>query len=229
MNFVDPSGLTVLKILNYDTLSEQQKVNVASAANARYGGYITQEQYEDNLRSNGAEFNSAIVAYNPELWNKDNIVGKTNCYAYAFNMTQSPDPSKPFTERSGSSFAMQPGMFGDISLKDLSGTDESNQIFVNAVTADAEAINYTFVSVDDVREQPSGTWKVLLVIAPNYDYHWLRVDTNGNWSHKQGSMPVGSQVIDPVSTAKAAGYSVVVGYFYVGPKSDTTLLDSRYK
>lgn len=57
---IDPSGLEPVKILNYDSLTDFQKQNVTSAADAIYGGYINQKEYEDNLKLNGAIFNSAI-------------------------------------------------------------------------------------------------------------------------------------------------------------------------
>ena len=102
---IDPSGLGPVKILNYDSLTDFQKQNVTSAADAIYGGYINQKEYEDNLKLNGAIFNSAIPDYNPDIWN-DDLCEKTNCYAYAFNMTYTADPKLPFTKRQGYSFAM---------------------------------------------------------------------------------------------------------------------------
>ena len=43
---IDPSGLEPVKILNYDSLTDFQKQNVTSAADAIYGGYINQKEYE---------------------------------------------------------------------------------------------------------------------------------------------------------------------------------------
>jgi len=34
-----------------------------------------------------------------------------------------------------------------------------------------------------------GYYLVALVTAPGYDYHWLRQDANGMWSHKPGWSP----------------------------------------
>ncbi|MDN4602264.1 hypothetical protein P5G61_13600 [Paenibacillus sp. F6_3S_P_1C] len=39
----------------------------------------------------------------------------------------------------------------------------------------------TYSEVPGYRE-----YKVALVIAPNYDYHWYRQDADGGWSHKRG-------------------------------------------
>lgn len=232
---IDPLGFngTPVTILNYNDLTPQQQNNVASAANAVYGGFITQEEYEANLRLNGAEFNSAIVDYDPNVW-KGNIVHQTNCYAYAFNMTQSPDKSIPFTPRiPGVSFAMQPGMFASGkalgNMGDLAGTDESNSILVDAVSADAAVVNYNFIDINSVTKQPEGTWTVALVVFPNYDYHWYRLDNNGKWSHKQGQMPVGSQIDNPREDAYQNGYSVFVGYYYVSPCADKSLLRTDLK
>ena len=234
---IDPSGLGPVKILNYDSLTDFQKQNVTSAADAIYGGYINQKEHEDNLKLNGAIFNSAIPDYNPDIWN-DDLCEKTNCYAYAFNMTYTADPKLPFTKRQGYSFAMQPREFATgnatHSTSNLEGTVVSNLLLEAEVKGDADKIGYTFIRADSVNEQPSGTWEVILVVKPNSksddgksinsDYHWYRKDTNGNWSHKPGSTIVGSQISDPLEDAKERGYTVFVGRYYVGPQSDTTLL-----
>ena len=234
---IDPSGLEPVKILNYDSLTDFQKQNVTSAADAIYGGYINQKEYEDNLKLNGAIFNSAIPDYNPDIWN-DDLCEKTNCYAYAFNMTYTADPKLPFTKRQGYSFAMQPGEFATgnatHSTSNLEGTVVSNLLLEAEVKGDADKIGYTFIRADSVNEQPSGTWEVILVVKTNSksdddksinsDYHWYRKDTNGNWSHKPGSTIVGPQISDPLEDAKERGYTVFVGRYYVGPQSDTTLL-----
>jgi hypothetical protein len=75
---------------------------------------------------------------------------------------------------------------------------------------------------------------VALVVWPNRDYHWYRLDSTGTWSHKQGSAPAtdrdsaGNVITDPTTAARGR-YSQFCGFFcachgggaihVVGPKT----------
>ena len=69
-----------------------------------------------------------------------------------------------------------------------------------------------------------GNWKVALVLALGLDYHWYRQNTDGTWSHKQGSGPVtnldgdgiNGHLITDIKTADRGIYTVLIGYFEVG-------------
>jgi len=64
------------------------------------------------------------------------------------------------------------------------------------------------------------THKVALVVAPGDDFHWYRLDNNGQWSHKPGSDPVrdvdesGNKITNP-ETADRGIYTSFCGYFCV--------------
>ena len=75
-------------------------------------------------------------------------------------------------------------------------------------------------------------YKVVLVINPYIDYHWYKQDSEGEWSHKPGITPAtnkevlginnnkiiyGDKITDPYSSAKKAGYTIIVGTFYITP------------
>ena len=69
-----------------------------------------------------------------------------------------------------------------------------------------------------------------LVIAPNQDYHWYRLNADGTWSHKPGSEPVTNRdasdkiIIDSKKADRdtshcygkgAPNYTEFIGYFEV--------------
>ena len=74
-------------------------------------------------------------------------------------------------------------------------------------------------------ERPSsGEYKVALVIAPNKDYHWYVLNTNGYWSHKRGHSKVtnvdasGKRITNPRTCNRNYGslnYSVFCGFYIV--------------
>ncbi|MGI8867336.1 MAG: hemopexin repeat-containing protein [Mycobacteriales bacterium] len=61
---------------------------------------------------------------------------------------------------------------------------------------------------------------VALVVWPNRDYHWYRLDSGGTWSHKPGSTPAtdrdsaGNPITDPVTAARGP-YTQFCGFFCV--------------
>ncbi len=68
--------------------------------------------------------------------------------------------------------------------------------------------------------------KVALVIWPNVDYHWYRMDRDGKWSHKPGTTPATNldnsyNIITDPQTANRGGYSVFCGYLCVCKKEVT--------
>ena len=74
---------------------------------------------------------------------------------------------------------------------------------------------------------------IAIAIRPNFDYHFYRQDSDGTWSHKQGTTDITQSIgIDPVtrdqnnkairspmSASMEIGYTSFVGYFYVRPLS----------
>ena len=59
--------------------------------------------------------------------------------------------------------------------------------------------------------------KVALTVAPGYDYHWYRLDSNGMWTHKPGmtaatNLDQSSQTISSPETADRGPYTDFCGY-----------------
>lgn len=76
-------------------------------------------------------------------------------------------------------------------------------------------------------KQPDKGHYVGMLIWPNTNFHWVRMDANGYWSHKPGGTEIrntdneGNQITDP-STQDFSPWSQFCGYFLVIP-SDLTI------
>ena len=142
--------------------------------------------------------------YEPNRWNDPYQPGfsyghqsKNNCYNYACN-------------KATDTFA-QPG---------YASSGIWNQVMAcPPVSAGATGDGLTTrPSGDQAAEKCCHT--VALVVAPNQDYHWFRLDDNGMWSHKPGGTAVrntdnsGNLINDP-QTANRGPYTVFCGYFTV--------------
>src|SRR5256885_934932 len=97
--------------------------------------------------------------YDPAKWNKEGVVLKNNCYAYATdNMTNTfPQPGKG------------------------SGAEPTPPYTCDNVTAAAVSDGLVKASCDNAC--PKGSFKVALVINPDptgNDFHWYRQHSNGN-------------------------------------------------
>jgi hypothetical protein len=139
--------------------------------------------------------------YEPGRWNdRSKIQESTNCYAYACN-----DPmgharyDKP-----------QPGQLGGRSVTqaeesvvrwavmrdDLTRNRAQLSRLVPLVRLRGEAVPDHVVNVP-------GYYLIALITAPDADYHWVRQDDNGMWSHKPGHGSVtdldfyGKPIFDP--------------------------------
>ena len=161
--------------------------------------------------------------YLPEIYNSDQYVLRTNCYAYAFDIINNPVTGESLYTRDEArmsgytkTFANQPGLFsGQYDINDYSyetGDKDGNERLISLVEADAKAIGKNFQPYEEGME---GGYAVLLVVSPGYDYHWYRQDSDGTWSHKRGDYPVETGVADPILDAQKLGYIDIVGYFYI--------------
>src|SRR5207249_2306841 len=105
-----------------------------------------------------------------EIWNKTPASKYNNCYAYAFRNLDLNRNHKP-----------QPGeLAGEAVIPKSEYTCE--RIFNNVIKDHPG----TFVWNRDT-PCPCGYFKGHLVLSPNPpDYHFLREDSNGFWSHKLG-------------------------------------------
>jgi len=106
----------------------------------------------------------AAPAYEPDFWNYYmEILRNNNCYNYSNNKRT--DTFAQPGKAAGQMYtaltceAVEPAAIADGILK-LEGTD-----------------------------CPNNEMKIALVVAPDFDYHWYRLDTSGYWTHKPGAIP----------------------------------------
>lgn len=134
-------------------------------------------------------------SYQPAYWNDGATVQlNNNCYNYANN-------------KRTDTFA-QPGR-----AHNVSGYPMTGQAVYNAAVADGLVPTTRNASSQD------GKTKIALVVAPGYDYHWYRQDSDGRWTHKPGrtkatNLDNNNAVISNPETAARGVYTEFVGYFF---------------
>ena len=189
------------------------------------GDYILNSSYLDEwycvrmLPTNGYE-----LSYDPTLWSGAPSANN-NCYAYALN-NQIYEPGNNTIW-----FKQQPGEYYNRHKENNPAIPQGYQypasIIVSSVQFDFDKYNLvngtglSFTPIGRYDSCPAGTYKVALVVS-NSDYHWYRQDSDGLWSHKQGTYPVqrtdnsGDLIVDPMIANRGA-YSTFVGFFAVKP------------
>ena len=127
--------------------------------------------------------------YNPRIWSAPEVIEYNNCYSYAFRNLDLNAMTKP-----------QPGERSGIAMP----TEYTCENIFQRVQADNPGVlRWTSNEVPC----PCKHYKAFLAIdniPPNTDYHFLRQDQDGMWSHKPGSLPVtrldasGNLISDPM-------------------------------
>lgn len=139
--------------------------------------------------------NGSELPYEPEKWNYKPVVNYTNCYSYAINNQVYPGTN--------TLFYMRPGEYHGVMMSNL----DVNEI-VQACKRDfAKYSNtfhhtYLFGSIGKYAVPPDGMYKVALLVADSVyyrDFHFMRQDSDGYWSHKKGSDPARRNDLDKYS------------------------------
>lgn len=139
----------------------------------------------------------AVPPFDPGKWNITSVQPYNNCYNYA-------------NDKITNTFA-QPGRGSGTMYTNLLCSDVSA-----AATRDGQ------ISVSNAASTPMDGHFIALVVAPNYDYHWYRLDSNGMWSHKPGSTAArntdnsGALIADPRSCNRGP-YTDFCGFFHCIP------------
>ena len=174
-------------------------------ANVPDPDYTPPSLLEDLLPTGGSE-----PVYNPDFWNAPENIKRANCYAYAMDVIQSFEGK------------LQPGQLSGHEYTSL--TEDS---IITAVKNDGPYLG----TGRGIRKVSKNTrpmpkeYKVALVIAPDFDYHWYIQNSNGYWSHKRGSNKVSdldasdNKIVDPETCDRNYGgsfnYSTFCGYYMV--------------
>lgn len=138
----------------------------------------------------------ATPAYAPTFWNDNGTIQRgNNCYNYSNNTRTD-------------SFA-QPGRASGHMYQSIT----CSEVTYGAVSDGLEQTTATSTS-------PLGKTKIALVIAPGYDYHWYRQDSDGKWSHKPGgtkatNLDNAAKIITNPETANRGPYTSFCGYFFI--------------
>lgn len=194
-NFVDRDSTleSFLLATGIDALDDHEK------------GYITAE-ISKNVKGGPASINKglretmealAVPPFDPGKWNIPSVQPNNNCYNYA-------------NDKITNTFA-QPGRG--------SGTMFTVTSCGN-VTAAAQRDGQ--ISVASVAATPAQGHFIALVVAPDYDYHWYRLDSNGMWSHKPGGTQArntdnaGKLISDPRNCSRLP-YTDFCGFFHCIP------------
>jgi hypothetical protein len=158
--------------------------------------------------------------YNPRLWNDDLV---NRCYNYSNNKKTDP--------------TARPGRGGNKELppkynSTVAGSGYSQTDLINAMLADGILQN------DKKTPCPPKTWKVAWMYKlkstsnskSGIDYHFVRMDKNGIWSHKPGQLDVintddnGNLITDPKLSFELGGfkgYNRFGGFLTVGDDIST--------
>ena len=123
---------------------------------------------------------------NLESWNKNsNLKGSHNCFSYAMNAIDD-KLIKDCKETEDCNVGFhQPGYasgYGHFSEKHEKGCND----MVSRLWGD----NPDVQPIDFEQRCPGKTSKIALIVDPKRDYHFLRQDADGMWSHKPGAMDV---------------------------------------
>ena len=102
------------------------------------------------------------------------------------------------------------------------GTNNTEAIIFTSVTEDYNKFRETFnkdatfaiIRIGQYAACPTGMYKVALVMAEHGDYHWVRQDKDGFWSHKNGDDPA-SEVDDANNLIYNLKYAYWENYYFV--------------
>ena len=129
-------------------------------------------------------------AYNPERYNSDPAIYKShNCYSYSMNVI---DPKlvrkcKRNTKKNTCRQSFhQPGALNGDRFSLNTETRRTCPVVEKLMISDVPDITKTSF----YEQCPSNTSKIALVVDPGEDYHYYRQDSDGMWSHKDGSNKV---------------------------------------
>jgi len=159
--------------------------------------------------------------YDPSRYNANPKVQSThNCFAYGLNVL---DPNQ-LTQCDGKENCKplyhQPGATKNMAKTLNKAEARTCKVVEQLMQMDVPMRQTTFRT-----KCPAKTSKIALVVHPTEDYHFIRQDADGGWSHKDGSNPVkrfdaeGQDIVDPMTAARDyrphsfLNYSDFCGYY----------------
>ena len=134
--------------------------------------------------------------YEPNRWNLNRPFREThNCFAYAMNIFDKKQVEKCKTKKKCDASFHQPGF-----ASGYSGFSNDSPKTCPNMMARIFGDNPYITMTDFTSQCPKGTSKVALIIDESDDYHFVRQDGTGYWSHKPGARKV--------TTSDARGHKI---------------------
>ena len=183
--------------------TDQCQCGIACDNSALYGEAFCETHAESC--QNTSPLSGSEPDYEPNRWNLNKPFREThNCFAYSMNVLDNKQIAKCKNKKKCRASFHQPGFASGYS----SFSDNAPKTCPNMM-ARIFGDNPSIVMTDFSSKCPEGTSKVALIIDESDDYHFVRQDSNGYWSHKPGARKVtnvdavGHKIWDP----KLANYN----------------------
>lgn len=158
------------------------------------------------------------LPYQPEIWNYNPVLNKTNCYAYALNCQVFPNSNTLVK-------SLNPGHLAN--MPDLTKEQINKDYILYCIQMDAENAGFIFEEIGKFEKCSENSYKVALVLHPGNDFHWYRQNPDGTWSHKLASFEAenldasGNLIYDPENADRYytdnLNYSLFIGFYEVSP------------
>lgn len=126
------------------------------------------------------------LPYNPALWDEW-VEPVCNCYSYMLNNQVYPGTNDIW-------LSQQPGEYAGRSIEPFTEQDIFDAVLADDKRFKSPLSDKLFRRIDEDAVCPDGMYKVALLKIDNSansrEFHWLRQDADGFWSHKNGPAPV---------------------------------------
>lgn len=121
--------------------------------------------------------------YQPDAWNSQEDLRKShNCFIYAFNIW---DKKRKSQCKSGNCYFHQPGYAAGYPSFSVNKYKSCADMMARLM-----GDNKSIKKVNFAYKCPPGFSKIAVIVDPYADFHFLRQDSNGYWSHKPGATNV---------------------------------------
>jgi hypothetical protein len=142
---------------------------------------------EKHQNCHGSPLSGSELPFTPELYNRDpKVYGVHNCLAYAYGVLDKESIQLCRKKGNCRQFFHQPGALSGL----RNALNVSERRTCKMVEKLQKADNPDTVKTTFQARCPKGMSKIALVVDEGEDYHYYRQDSDGMWSHKDGSNKV---------------------------------------
>ena len=168
--------------------------NLTSVSGTVQGRILIKKINVVSGRNNCLPCNGYELDFNPNFAFNGTDYGGYNCYNYALNIAEYPHRFE----------TLQPGEIGDPAGYAQANRDRTYYnldtiallAYKDSLPGAIDVDGYTFREIDAEDIAAPDCYKIALVLTASYcggtDYHWMRQNSDGTWSHKPG----GTRTID---------------------------------